>query len=68
MEQLRQQKDFVILKFMRVILHVQRPTIHVRAPRVDPNFCPSWFEPQAWPRIFDINMLCQNPNNCQNTY
>ena len=47
MEQLRQQKDFVILKFMRVILHVQRPTIHVRAPRVDPNFCPSWFEPQA---------------------
>ncbi len=51
MEQLRQQKEFVILKFMRVILHVQRPTIHVRAPRVDPNFWHTWFKPRAWLQI-----------------
>ena len=47
MKQLRQQKEFVILKFMRVILHVQRPTIHVRAPNLDLNFRPDWFEPRV---------------------
>jgi hypothetical protein len=51
MEQLRKQNEFVFLKFMSVILHVQQPTHTcsspacrsellprlVRAPRVDPN-------------------------------
>ena len=54
MEQLRQQKKFVVLKFVRVILHVHQSTIHVRAPRVDPNFWPTWFKPRARLQTFRV--------------
>ncbi len=34
----------------------------VRAPRVDPNFGPNWFEPQAWLQIFTCKMTALNAN------